>query len=159
MAYFEPKNRAARESMMLAATQAGIAFSNSSVALVHGMSRPIGARFHVPHGLSNAMLLPVVTTFSLPGNLHRYADCARVMHIAKSDVSDETAAAALVEALKQLNRQLEVPTPEKLGIDRKQWFDAIPTMVEQAIASGSPANNPRVPSPEEMGGLYREVYG
>ena len=159
VAYFEPKNRAARESMMLAATQAGIAFSNSSVALVHGMSRPIGARFHVPHGLSNAMLLPVVTTFSLPGNLHRYADCARVMYIAKSDVNDETAAHALVEALKQLNRQLEVPTPEKLGIDRKQWFDAIPTMVEQAIASGSPANNPRVPSPEEMGGLYREVYG
>ncbi len=57
-AYFDPQNRPAREAMMLAATQAGIAFSNSSVALVHGMSRPIGAKFHVPHGLSNAMLLP-----------------------------------------------------------------------------------------------------
>jgi alcohol dehydrogenase class IV len=159
VAYFEPKNRAARESMMLAATQAGIAFSNSSVALVHGMSRPIGARFHVPHGLSNAMLLPAITTFSLLGNLNRYADCARMMNIAKSDVSDEAAAAALVEALKKLNRQLEVPTPEKLGIEKKQWFDAVPTMVEQAIASGSPANNPRVPSPEEMAALYREVYG
>ena len=51
---------------MLAANQAGIAFSNASVALVHGMSRPIGAHFHVPHGLSNAMLLPAVTAFSLP---------------------------------------------------------------------------------------------
>ncbi len=49
---------------MLGATYAGIAFSNSSVALVHGMSRPIGAHFHVPHGLSNAMLLPLVTAFS-----------------------------------------------------------------------------------------------
>ena len=57
----EPQNRAAREAMMLAATQAGMAFSNSSVALVHGMSRPIGAFFHVPHGLSNAMLLPAIT--------------------------------------------------------------------------------------------------
>ena len=159
VAYFEPKNLAARERMMLAATQAGIAFSNSSVALVHGMSRPIGARFHVPHGMSNAMLLPAVTAFSLPGNLSRYADCARVMGIAKSDVNDEGAAAALVEALKQLNLRLEVPTPDKFGIERKQWFDAIPTMVEQAIASGSPANNPRVPTSQEIAELYVQVYG
>jgi alcohol dehydrogenase class IV len=158
VAYFEPANRTARERMMLAATQAGIAFSNSSVALVHGMSRPIGARFHVPHGMSNAMLLPAITTFSLPGNLRRYADCARIMTIAESEANDEAAAAALVDALKQLNRQLEVPTPEKLGIDRNQWSDAIPAMVEQAIASGSPANNPRVPSPEEIAELYGQVY-
>src|ERR1700761_3325263 len=77
-AYLEPGNRAARERMMLAATQAGIAFSNSSVALVHGMSRPIGAHFHVPHGMSNAMLLPAITTFSVPGNERRYANCARI---------------------------------------------------------------------------------
>jgi alcohol dehydrogenase class IV len=159
VAYVEPSNRAARERMMLAATQAGIAFSNSSVALVHGMSRPIGAHFHVPHGMSNAMLLPAITTFSVPGNERRYADCARIMGIAKSDASDEAAAAALVDALSQLNLQLEVPTPQKLGIDRKQWFDAVPKMVEQAIASGSPANNPRVPTAQEITDLYVEVYG
>ena len=159
VAYLEPGNRAARERMMLAATQAGIAFSNSSVALVHGMSRPIGAHFHVPHGMSNAMLLPAITTFSVPGSVRRYADCGRIMGIAKIDVSDETAAAALVEALRKLNLQLEVPTPEKLGIERKRWFDAIPTMVQQAIASGSPANNPRVPNAEEIAELYVEVYG
>jgi len=158
VAYFEPMNRLARACMMLAATQAGIAFSNSSVALVHGMSRPIGAHFHVPHGMSNAMLLPAITRFSVPGNPRRYADCARAMTIAKSDESDEAAAATLVEALKQLNRQLEVPTPEKLGIERNKWFNAIPAMVEQALASGSPANNPRVPSAEEIAGLYDEVF-
>jgi alcohol dehydrogenase class IV len=159
VAYVEPSNRVARERMMLAATQAGIAFSNSSVALVHGMSRPIGAHFHVPHGMSNAMLLPAITTFSVPGNERRYADCARIMGIAKSDASDEAAAAALVDALSQLNLQLEVPTPQKLGIGRKQWFDAVPTMVEQAIASGSPANNPRVPTGPEIADLYGQVYG
>jgi len=159
VAYVEPSNRVARERMMLAATQAGIAFSNSSVALVHGMSRPIGAHFHVPHGMSNAMLLPAITTFSVPGNERRYADCARIMGIAKSDASDEAAAAALVDALSQLNLQLEVPTPQKLGIGRKQWFDAVPTMVQQAIASGSPANNPRVPTAQEIGDLYAEIYG
>jgi alcohol dehydrogenase class IV len=123
------------------------------------MSRPIGAHFHVPHGMSNAMLLPAITTFSVPGSVRRYADCARIMGIAKTDVSDEAAAAALVEALRKLNLQLEVPTPEKLGIERKRWFDAIPTMVQQAIASGSPANNPRVPNAEEIAELYVEVYG
>ncbi len=78
----EPQNHAAREAMMLGATQAGMAFSNASVALVHGMSRPIGAFFHVPHGLSNAMLLPELTAFSAPAALGRYADCAHAMGLA-----------------------------------------------------------------------------
>src|SRR3546814_8268542 len=61
-------------TLFRSATQAGIAFSNASVALVHGMSRPIGAHFHVPHGLSNAMLLPTVTRWSLDAALDRYAE-------------------------------------------------------------------------------------
>lgn len=75
----EPSNRPAREAMMLASMEAGMAFSNSSVTLIHGMSRPIGALFHVPHGLSNAMLAPKVTAFSLLGALEEYAQCARTM--------------------------------------------------------------------------------
>ena len=76
-AYAEPDNAPAREAMMLGAMQAGIAFTNSSVALVHGMSRPIGAHFHVPHGLSNAMLLPAITRFGLEAAEARYATAAR----------------------------------------------------------------------------------
>ena len=78
----EPNNLKARESMMLAATEAGMAFSNASVTLIHGMSRPIGARFHVPHGMSNAMLGPLVTNFSLPGAVSRYAQVARAAEFA-----------------------------------------------------------------------------
>jgi alcohol dehydrogenase class IV len=157
-ACFEPGNRAAREAMMLAATQGGIAFSNSSVALVHGMSRPIGAKFHVPHGMSNAMLLPSVTAFSVSGALDRYADCARVMGIVAADAPDEDAAGELVENLRELNRKLKVPTPAEFGIDRRAWYENIASMVRQAIASGSPANNPRVPSAGEIEQLYREVW-
>jgi alcohol dehydrogenase class IV len=157
-ACFEPGNRTSREAMMLAATQAGIAFSNSSVALVHGMSRPIGARFHVPHGMSNAMLLPIVTGFSISGALDRYADCARVMGIAAADTLDKDAAGELVENLRELNRKLKVPTPAEFGIDRRAWDENIASMVRQAIASGSPANNPRVPSAGEIEELYREVW-
>jgi alcohol dehydrogenase class IV len=157
-ACFEPYNRAAREAMMLAATQAGIAFSNSSVALVHGMSRPIGAKFHVPHGLSNAMLLPTVTQYSVSAAVERYAECARAMGMVPADIADEDAVGKLVRNLHGLNRALKVPTPAEFGIDRGAWEESIPLMVQQALASGSPANNPRVPSAEEIEELYREIW-
>jgi alcohol dehydrogenase class IV len=157
-ACFEPYNRAAREAMMLAATQAGIAFSNSSVALVHGMSRPIGAKFHVPHGLSNAMLLPTVTEYSVSAAVERYAECARVMGMAPAEGANDEAVSELVRNLHELNRKLKVPTPAEFGIDRRAWEASIPSMVQQALASGSPANNPRVPSEAEIERLYLEIW-
>jgi alcohol dehydrogenase class IV len=144
--------------MMIGAHQAGLAFSNASVALVHGMSRPIGAFFHVPHGLSNAMLLPAVTAFSVPDALPRYADCARAMGLAAAGEGDQGAAAILLDELARLNADLKVPTPADYGIARDRWFDLIPTMARQALASGSPANNPRAPSAEEIEELYRRVW-
>jgi alcohol dehydrogenase class IV len=157
-ACFDPQNRSAREAMMVSATQAGIAFSNSSVALVHGMSRPIGAKFHVPHGMSNAMLLPSVTEFSLPGALERYAECARMMGIASPAASASEAAERLVDGLRELSETLQVPTPEAYGISKEAWEESIPTMIRQAIASGSPANNPVIPSAEEIEELYLNLW-
>jgi alcohol dehydrogenase class IV len=87
----------ARAEMMEAATLAGIAFSNSSVALVHGMSRPLGAHFHISHGMSNAMLFAAVTEFSLSAADDRYADCARALGVADDSVSDADAAATRAE--------------------------------------------------------------
>jgi alcohol dehydrogenase class IV len=155
----EPDNRPAREAMMLAATQAGIAFSNASVALVHGMSRPIGAFFHVPHGLSNAMLLPVVTAFSAGAALGRYADCARAMGVASEQDADGPAVSRLLQELAQLNLDLSVPSPRAYGIDERRWQELLPVMAGQALASGSPANNPRIPSASEIEDLYRQVWG
>jgi alcohol dehydrogenase class IV len=157
-AYAEPRNAAAREAMMLGATEAGLAFSNSSVALVHGMSRPIGAHFHVPHGLSNAMLLPAITRFSVPGAEPRYAEAARRIGFAELSDGDATAAAKLITGLEKLNKDLSVPTPYDYGIDEGTWNGKMTLMAEQALASGSPANNPRVPTAEEIVGLYREVW-
>lgn len=154
----EPDNRPAREAVMLAATQAGLAFSNSSVCLVHGMSRPIGAFFHVPHGLSNAMLLPAVTAFSIDAARERYADCARFMGLAGSRDADDVAGQKLLDELRQLNSDLDVPTPKSYGIDQETYFSLRATMAEQAAASGSPANNPRVPTADEMIALYTEVW-
>ncbi|WP_333969802.1 iron-containing alcohol dehydrogenase [Alteromonas mediterranea] len=156
--FADPSNDAAKESMMLGATLAGIAFSNASVALVHGMSRPIGAAFHVPHGLSNAMLLPAVTAFSIPSAPVRYAQCARAMGIATQGDSDDMANQKLINELKMLNADLQVPTPADFGIDKKAFFALASTMAEQALASGSPGNNPRVPTIEEMVAIYVSLW-
>jgi alcohol dehydrogenase class IV len=153
-----PDDPKAREAMMLGATQAGMAFSNSSVCLVHGMSRPIGAFFHVPHGLSNAMLLPEITAFSAPAALERYADCARAMGIAAEGEGNQSAVARLLDELRALNSDLKVPTPKEYGIDEGRYQELMPTMAAQALASGSPGNNPRVPSKDEIVELYKRVY-
>jgi alcohol dehydrogenase class IV len=154
----EPGNREAREAMMLAATQAGMAFSNASVALVHGMSRPLGAHFHIPHGLSNAMLLPAVTAFSVEAAMERYAQCARTMGISSAEDTAEKAVDLLIRALYRRNAELEVPTPKRFGIQEERYFARIPFMAEQALASGSPQNNPRVPTAEEIATIYRACW-
>lgn len=157
-AYAEPRNATAREAMMLGATEAGLAFSNSSVALVHGMSRPIGAHFHVPHGLSNAMLLPAITRWSVSGAEARYAEASRRIGFADATDSDAVASAKLVTGLEKLNRDLSVPTPGDFGISETAWKDKMALMAEQALGSGSPNNNPRVPTAAEIVSLYQEVW-
>ena len=157
-AYAEPRNPAAREAMMLGAMQAGIAFTNSSVALVHGMSRPIGAHFHVPHGLSNAMLLPAITRFGLKTAEARYAAAARQIGMAAPTEPNAVAAEHLADGLVQLNRDLDVPTPGQFGIDKRAWDEKLPLMARQALASGSPANNPRIPTEDEIVALYQVVW-
>lgn len=151
-------DREAREAMMLGSTLAGVAFSNASVAMVHGMSRPIGAFYHVPHGLSNAMLLPAVTEFSIPACEQRYADCARAMGVAGPEDDDGTANAKLMSELYALNRELNVPTPEEFGIDREHFMSNLELMAEQALASGSPGNNPRVPNKGEIVEIYAKLW-
>ncbi len=156
--FHQPDNAQAREAMMLAATQAGIAFSNASVALVHGMSRPLGAHFHIPHGLSNAMLLPAVTAFSVEAALDRYAECARTMGVAQAHDTDQSAVDRLIDGLYKRNAELQVPSPKQFGIAEEEYFALLGTMAAQALASGSPQNNPRIPSAEEIEAIYRQVW-
>ncbi|MCX4767345.1 iron-containing alcohol dehydrogenase [Streptomyces sp. NBC_01275] len=149
----------AREAMMLAAAQAGIAFSKAGVAFRHGMSRPIGAHFHVAHGLSNAMLFPAVTAFSVPAAESRYADCARALGVAGDGDCDVLPAGKFVEALRDLCEDLEVPTPRVNGIAKDEWFRLSPLVAEQALASGSPADNPVGPPVDEIQDLCAQIYG
>jgi len=157
-AWSNGNNREAREKTMLGALQAGIAFSNSSVALVHGMSRPIGAYFHVAHGVSNAALLSVVTEFSLIGSPERYARIARAMGENVGGLTTLEAAELAAEAIARLISDIEIPSLEELGVDEGKLDKLAIRMAEDAIASGSPANNPRQATKEEIVELYKLAY-
>jgi alcohol dehydrogenase class IV len=154
----EPSNEGAREAMMLAATQGGMAFSNSSVTLVHGMSRPLGVFFHIPHGMSNAMLVPEVTNWSVEACVERYAQCCRILGMCDQGATDKDAASALPKCLDELCQELKVPTLQEFGVKKEKFFEVLPTMATMAIGSGSPGNNPKVPSEEEIIAIYTKIW-
>ena len=153
-----PKDIKAREGLMLAATLGGLAFSNASICLVHGMSRPLGSNFKVPHGLSNAMLLPTITEFSVEHAKSRYADCSRAGKFALLDDDDDIACKKLLSGLYKINKDFEVPSMKDFGIDKKNFEDQLENMATDAEISGAPGLNPRVPSVKEMINLYGEAW-
>lgn len=156
-AYAHGSQSGPREEMMVAAFEAGVCINNSSVTLVHGMSRPIGALFHVPHGMSNAMLLDVCLHYALPGATARFADLGRAIGVADAATDDETAGAAFLDAVNELVRICEIPTLQAHGIDMAAFEAAIPKMSADAVASGSPGNTRRSVTAEDCAALYREL--
>ena len=153
-----PDDEPARGAMMLGATLAGAAFSNSSVALVHGMSRPIGAHFHLAHGLSNALLLPTVTRFSVTGAPERYAHVAREMRLAADEDSDRVACDRLVDELEALNAELKIPSLSEAGVERDHFERVVQDMAQAALDSGSPGFNPQPATKEQIVELYGQAY-
>ena len=154
----DPKDSKAREGLMLAATLGGLAFSNASICLVHGMSRPLGSNFKVPHGLSNAMLLPTITEFSIDHAKSRYADCSRVGNFALPDDEDDIACEKLIKGLYKINNDFDVPSMKKFGIDEKNFEEELEYMATDAEVSGAPNLNPRVPTVNEMVDLYGKAW-
>lgn len=157
-AYTNGSNIKAREEMAIAALEGGIAFSNASVTIVHGMSRPIGALFHVAHGLSNAMLLNVCLDFLKEGAVERLCHLAEVVGVFRSGMTPEEGADAFVAAVKELIHALNISTLEEYGIDKEEFFKQIPKMAEDALISGSPQNTRRTPSKDVIMDLYKKLW-
>lgn len=147
----------ARAQMSLAALEAGIAFNNASVTVIHGMSRPVGALFHVPHGVSNAMLLPACFACVYREAADRFADLGRAVGRADEKDTDLEAAEKFIRACDELCRSCRIPTPEEYGIDREAFLEKIPKMTEDALASGSPANTRKELSAEDIAAIYRSL--
>ncbi len=156
--YTNGANMNARREMAIAALEAGIAFSNASVTIIHGMSRPIGALFHVAHGQSNAMLLGVGLKYLKGGAVKRLSDLAKEIGVFRQGMTNDEGAEAFVTATLALLRTLNVPTLQKLGINEDDFHKNIPKMAGDAIASGSPGNTRKVPNQEEIEELYRELW-
>lgn len=158
VAYHNHADSDAKAAMSLGSLYAGLAFSNASVCLVHGMSRPLGAMFDIPHGLSNAMLLPTVLQFSKDACLEEMATIGRVFNSEMAELDVEPLANDALDRITSLNKALQVPTLQEWGIDRNVFLQHVDKMIEDAMASGSPANNPIVPTKEEMQQLYVTCY-
>ena len=158
VAYKDGKNEEARVQMSVAALEAGIAFNNASVTIIHGMSRPIGALFHVAHGLSNAMLLKECLTFALPGAYDRFGALGRDIGVADASDSDQEAAEKFLKAVEALVNELDTPTLEQFGINKEEFFNVIDKMAHDAMDSGSPQNTMRDVTEEEVKEIYRKLW-
>lgn len=156
--YKDGQNKEARNEMMLGSTEAGIAFSNASVTLIHGMSRPIGALFHVPHGLSNAMLLPVFLEYTQDMIQTELAEIVDYVFPDKSTLEDIEKSQFLTEYIINICHQLNVGNLSDWGVSREKFEENITKMAEDALESGSPQNNPRVPNLSELCDLYLKAY-
>ncbi|HEY3426048.1 MAG TPA: iron-containing alcohol dehydrogenase [Negativicutes bacterium] len=152
------KNEAARLQMSIGALEAGIAFNNASVTIVHGMSRPIGALFHIAHGVSNAVLLPACLEFAIEDNTARFAEIGRVMGVADEKTPDHNAAKAMVKEVARFCKELEIPTLEQLGVKKEDFFVQLNKMAEDALDSGSPQNTLRIPTKEQIVEIYKKLF-
>jgi alcohol dehydrogenase class IV len=156
-AYEQGDDLAARTRMLDASLQAGLAFSNASVALVHGMARPLGAVFHIPHGAANGILLPHVMAFSISHAPARYAAIGDALGTAPPEVDQQQAAALAVEGVRALCRRLGLGGLAAFGVSAAHLAAVAPKMATDALASGSPANNPRPASAAEIIALYQQA--
>lgn len=157
-AFRQGGNVQAREEMSLAALEAGIAFNNASVTIVHGMSRPIGALFHVPHGISNAMLLEKCLSYVLDGTYERFGRLGREIGAAAVDAGDREASESFLRAVVEICRTCEIPTLQEYGIERESYRKVIDKMAEDAMASGSPANTRKEIGLEDVKAIYADLY-
>ncbi len=158
VAFDNGEDEEARVQMSVAALEAGIAFNNSSVTIIHGMSRPIGALFHVAHGISNAMLMKECLGFALPGAVSRFADLARAIDAADGSVEDEAAARIFLDKICELTKKLEIPTLEEYGIEKEKFFAVIDKMSADAMDSGSPGNTLRDVTVEDVKVIYQKLW-
>lgn len=158
IAYREPDNSLAREQMSIAALEAGICINNSSVTIVHGMSRPIGALFRVPHGMSNAMLLKGCLSFAVSGAYEKFANLGRETGVASDSDSDETAAEKFIDSLQSICDVCEISTLEQYEIDRDEYYSKISKMATDAVASGSPANTVKEVTVDDCIEIYKKLY-
>lgn len=152
----EPDNRAAREGMSLAATIAGMAFSNCAVALVHALEYPIGGELHVSHGAGNGMLLPYVMRYNLSERTAAFARIAALLGEDVSGLDERTAAERAITAVEKLKRNIDIP--ERIR-DIGGRPDQLPRFAEKAFSIRRLVMvNPRRATQSDLLGILESAY-
>lgn len=152
----EPGNLAAREGMSLAATLAGMAFSNCAVAVVHALEYPIGASVHVSHGAGNGLLLPYVMRFNRPAKPAQFARIATLLGVETHSLSEEQAGLAGIVEIERLRQSIGIPTrlrdlgvlPEQLQLFARKSFEIKRLM----------RLNPRPPTEQDLLAILEQAY-
>lgn len=158
LAYEDGTNMIAREEMAIAAFEAGVCINNASVTIVHGMSRPIGALFHIPHGISNAMLISDCLSYVADGCYDRFADMAKAIGVAKEEDDEKKACEAFLTALGKLCSQCNIPKIKEYGIQKEDFEAAFDKMANDAMASGSPSNTRKEIDKEDLIKIYSRLF-
>lgn len=155
--YEDGSNLKERESMLLASCYAGIAFSNSSTNLVHAAARPLGARFHIPHGLSIALLLPFVIRFGLESAVERYRDIA--VALGTSEKSDSKKIAEhTIKIVECYNEEFGIWDAAKKYIKSLEELNKdIPLLVKDALSGNGIKTNRKLPTQQDVKEIYESL--
>lgn len=155
-AYSNPNNVAAREQMATASLMAGMAFGNAGVGAVHALAYPLGGRYHIAHGVSNALLLPYVMEWNKISCVERFRDIACALGEKTDGLSDSEAADKAVQAMRRLSSDVNIPKGLRaFNIPE----EAIPDMAEDASKNNRLLkNNPRLLSKLDIEQIYRSAY-
>ena len=150
-------DRDAREAMLLGACLAGQAFANAPVAAVHALAYPLGGHYHIPHGLSNSLLLPAVMEFNAPEAQGLYAELAHIVVGAPVAGSDAAKTAAMIDALRLLIDDVQLPATLAQAKVKASDLEMLAedAMLQQRLL----INNPREVTYDDALGIYRQAYG
>ena len=150
------RNEKARGDMLLGSMLAGQAFANSPVAAVHALAYPLGGHFHIPHGLSNALVLPHVLRFNAVTAHHAYVDLAPHVFADLATLSGQERVAAFCDRLADLSAQCGLP--QRLR-DMKITEDWLPKLAKDAMnQTRLLVNNPREVTEADALAIYRAAY-
>ena len=170
--YSSNQDTHARRKMHIASCLAGLAFNSASLGLNHGMAHQLGARFHIPHGRANAILLPHIVEYNTgigpvsrsqgeyPACVRKYCNMARILGV--NNLNEVTTVRSLISYIHFLNEEMNIPKSVSAAtagkITQEQYEAAIESMAEAALADGCTATNPRKPLKEEVMEIYRRIW-
>ena len=149
------KNMTDMDGMSIAQYVAGMGFSNVGLGIVHSMAHPLGAIFDIPHGVANAVLLPIVMEFNMPVCIDKYVDIAVAMGEKVDGLSKEEAAKLAVEAVRKLSKDVNIPANLR---ELKIKEEDLPRLAKDALADVCTGGNPRDVTLDDILALYKKAY-